>query len=109
MWLLDVFQLQACFIYSKRKVNLILVICVKSFEIVIVKITCFIHNAFCLIDLLPVHNVHYCIVGKYTSQYLQTIQAFLNKDRNTAYSWMLYFLLPTHSKYNSDERAQART
>lgn len=60
MWSLDVFQLQMHF-YSKEKVNLILVICVKSFEAVIVKITCFIHNAFCIIDLLPVNNFHYWI------------------------------------------------
>lgn len=52
------------------EVNLILVTCVKSFEMAIVKITCFIHNAFCFTASLPVNNFYYRIVEKYISQCL---------------------------------------
>lgn len=50
MWSLDVFQLKTyLFIYFKSKadVNLIWVSWVKSFEMAVVRTTCYMHNAFC--------------------------------------------------------------
>lgn len=55
------------FICLKMEVNLISVICVQSFGMAIVKITCSIHNAFCFAASLPVNNFH-CSLVKSTFQ-----------------------------------------
>lgn len=91
------FNLNHIFSYLKNEVHLILVTCVKSFEMAIVKITRFIHNAFGFTASLPVNNFHCWIAEKYISQHL----VIVNKDRNIAHSWMLHCLLPTHTKHNS--------
>lgn len=78
------------FICYKMEVNLISAICVKSFGMAIVKITCFIHNAFCFTASLPVSNFHFSLVK---STFQSVCSVAVNQGRDAVLLLILCYIV----------------
>lgn len=81
------------FICLKMEVNLISVICVKSFGMAIVKITCFIHIAFCFTALLPVNNFHFSQVKSTFQSVYWTVPVAVNQGRDAIILVILCYIV----------------